>query len=59
MATPLINGRSYDFTQIIVTILGVPVASVSKITYNQKQEKTKKLEYFFSGPGSLFSSHFL
>jgi hypothetical protein len=40
MATPLINGRSYDFTQIIVTILGVPVASVSKITYNQKQDKT-------------------
>jgi len=39
MATPLINGRAYDFTQIIVTILGVPVTSVSKLTYNQKQEK--------------------
>lgn len=39
MATPLINGRAYDFTQIIVTILGVPVVSVSKISYNQDQEK--------------------
>jgi hypothetical protein len=39
MPTPLINGRAYDFTQIIVTILGVPVVSVSKISYNQKQEK--------------------
>lgn len=36
---PLINGRAYDFAQIIVTILGVPVASVSAIDYEETQEK--------------------
>lgn len=39
MGLPLVNGRAYDFTQITCTILGVPVVSISKITYNQKQEK--------------------
>lgn len=37
---PLINGTAYDFSQIIVTILGVPVASVSSIEYSEEQEKT-------------------
>lgn len=36
---PLINGRAYDFAQIIVTVLGVPVASVSAIDYEETQEK--------------------
>lgn len=36
---PLINGTAYDFSQIIVTILGVPVASVSSIEYKEEQEK--------------------
>lgn len=40
MATPLINGIAYDYTQIIVNILGVPVVSVSSIEYNEEQEKT-------------------
>lgn len=39
MATPLINGRAYDFAQIVVTILGVPVAGVSAISYSEEQEK--------------------
>ena len=34
---PLINGTAYDFSQIIVTILGVPVASVSSIEYSEEQ----------------------
>ena len=38
--TPLINGTAYDFAQIIVNILGVPVASVSSIEYEETQEKT-------------------
>lgn len=38
--TPLINGRAYDFASITVTILGVPVASVSAINYEESQEKT-------------------
>jgi hypothetical protein len=36
---PLINGQAYDFTQIQVTILGVPVASVSAVNYTEEQEK--------------------
>lgn len=36
---PLINGTAYDFAQIIVNILGVPVASVSSIEYEETQEK--------------------
>lgn len=36
---PLINGTAYHFAQVIVTILGVPIASVSKIEYEEKQEK--------------------
>lgn len=40
MATPLINGRAYDFAQIVTTILGVPVAGISAVTYTEEQEKT-------------------
>lgn len=36
---PLINGRAYDFTQILVKILGAPVASVSAISYTEEQTK--------------------
>ena len=36
---PLINGRAYDFTQILVKILGSPVASVSAISYTEEQTK--------------------
>lgn len=36
---PLINGRAYDFTQILVKILGAPVASVSAISYTEEQAK--------------------
>lgn len=39
MATPLINGRAYDYAQIEVNILGVPVAGVSAISYTEEQEK--------------------
>ena len=39
MATPLINGRAYDFAQIEVNILGVPVAGVTAISYSEEQEK--------------------
>lgn len=36
---PLINGRAYDFTQIVVKILGAPVVSVSAINYTEEQSK--------------------
>tara|TARA_R110000796_G_scaffold74629_8_gene167826 strand:- start:5849 stop:6262 length:414 start_codon:yes stop_codon:yes gene_type:complete len=36
---PLINGRAYDFTQILVKILGAPAASASAISYTEEQAK--------------------
>lgn len=40
MSQPLINGRAYDYTQITVVILSVPVAGISAINYVTEQEKT-------------------
>ena len=37
--TSLINGRAYDFTQIVVKILGASISSVSAINYTEEQEK--------------------
>ena len=34
----LINGRAYDFTQIVFVVLGVPVPSVSSISYTEEME---------------------
>ena len=39
MAAPLINGRAFDYSQIIINILGVPIVSVSSISYTEEQEK--------------------
>ena len=36
---PLINGTAYSFVQIVVKILGNPIASVSSITYTEEQAK--------------------
>ena len=38
--TPLINGRAYDFAQIVVNVLGVPLMGISSVTYSEEQEKT-------------------
>lgn len=35
---PLVNGTAYSWSQITVNILGVPVAGVSAINYNEEQE---------------------
>lgn len=40
MSVPLINGRAYDFTQITFVALGVPITSISSISYQEEQEKT-------------------
>lgn len=37
--TPLINGQAYDFAQVVVNIAGVPIPSVSSISYSEEQEK--------------------
>jgi len=34
----LINGRAYDYSSIIFVVLGVPVPSVTAITYSQEEE---------------------
>lgn len=36
---PLVNGRAYDFTQIVVKIFGANVSSVSAINYTEEQSK--------------------
>jgi hypothetical protein len=39
MGMPLVNGRSYDFTSITVSILGVPLVGISAISYTEEQTK--------------------
>jgi hypothetical protein len=38
MALPLINGVSYSWSQVTVNILGNPVAGITGINYEEKQE---------------------
>ena len=40
MSITLINGKSYDYTQVVVNVLGVPLAGVTSIEYTEEQEKT-------------------
>ncbi|MGV7234656.1 MAG: hypothetical protein ACQ9ET_00215 [Nitrosomonadaceae bacterium] len=54
MALPLINGRSYDFTQINLTIGGVIVNSVSAVTYTEEQEKVNN---FGAGTNPVSRGH--
>ena len=39
MALPLINGQAFDFSQITPLYLGVPLVSLTSITYEEVQEK--------------------
>ena len=39
MAQPLINGQAFDYAQIIPVYLGVPLVSMTSITYEEIQEK--------------------
>ena len=43
MAITLINGRAFDFSQIIPAYLGVPLPSLSEINYEETQEKTNNM----------------
>lgn len=36
--TPLINGKSYEWSDIVLNILGVPFAGVTAIEYSETQE---------------------
>ncbi|HMN90455.1 MAG TPA: hypothetical protein PKD70_06180 [Saprospiraceae bacterium] len=35
---PLVNGTAYSWSQIIVNILGIPVAGVTGVSYTEEQE---------------------
>lgn len=39
MATPLVNGRAYDFVQIVPAYLNTPLLSTTNINYSETQEK--------------------
>lgn len=39
--TPLVNGQAYAYSDIVVTILGQPVAGITAITYSDSQEITE------------------
>ena len=39
MAAPLVNGIAFDYVQITPLFLGVPLVSMSSITYEEIQEK--------------------
>ena len=39
MALPLVNGQAFDFSQITPLYLGVPLVSLTSITYEEVQEK--------------------
>lgn len=38
---PLINGQAYSYADIVVTILGQPIAGITAINYNDSQEITE------------------
>jgi hypothetical protein len=35
---PLINGKSYEWSDIVLNILGVPVVGITSIEYSEKQD---------------------
>jgi len=39
----LINGRAYDYTQIIITVLDVPLSGVKSINYTAEQPKENNM----------------
>jgi hypothetical protein len=38
--TPLINGQAYSWVDIVVNVLGVPIAGITEITYSEEAEIT-------------------
>ena len=39
--TPLVNGQAYAYADIVVTVLGSPIAGISSISYSDAQEVTE------------------
>ena len=48
MPTPsqLINGQSYSWSNIVLTVLGNPIAGITKISYDSKQTKSNNYGWF-------------
>ena len=40
---PLVNGKAWEYTDITVNILGIPVSEIASINYDQKQNR--KMNY--------------
>jgi hypothetical protein len=51
---PLINGRAYDFAQIVCNILSVPLMGISSISYSEEQEKANN---FGAGKWAVSRGH--
>ena len=45
---PYVNGKLYDWADIVVTIAGVPVTGITGIEYKDEQEMEAK---YGAGPG--------
>ena len=43
MAVPLVNGQAFSYVQITPLFLGVPLVSMTSITYEEVQEKVDNL----------------
>ena len=43
MAAPLVNGQAFSYVQITPLFLGVPLVSMTSITYEEVQEKVDNL----------------
>ena len=43
MAAPLVNGQAFSYVQITPLFLGVPLVSMSSITYEEVQEKVNNM----------------
>lgn len=43
MAIALVNGKSFDYAQIVPLFLGVPLVSMTSITYEEIQEKVNNM----------------
>ncbi len=54
MALPLVNGNAYTYAKVVTTILGLPVAGITEISYSTKQEKT---DNFGAGTNPVNRSH--
>lgn len=54
MAPPLINGKAYDYVNITMLILNIPVVGITAINYEETQEKVNN---FGTGNNAVSRGH--